>query len=952
MTRQSEQILENKLVQQLHRLGYEIVAIRDEASLLANLKTQLEAFNQVQLSEGEFKRVLNHLNKGNVFDRAKILRDRMTITKDDGETLYLRFIDKADWSANLFQVTQQVTMKGRYKNRYDVTILVNGLPLVQIELKRRGLELKEAFNQINRYHRHSFGASQGLFLYVQLFVISNGVNTKYYANNKRQAFKQTFFWADEENKNITDLSQFAQHFLEPSHLSKMLTKYVVLNEGLKTLMVLRPYQYYATENIIQQVRETKEGGYIWHTTGSGKTLTSFKASQLLTKLSAVHKVVFVVDRKDLDYQTMKKFNAFAEGSVDATYNTKLLIDQFTDRFKDNKGQLKVNKLIVTTIQKLNNAISKKKYLQRMRPLSEQRIIFIFDECHRSQFGETHLRITSFFRHSQLFGFTGTPIFAKNAVKNNLGKRTTKDLFGKCLHKYVITDAIRDDNVLKFGVEYVGKYQRKDSNNEIDIEVEAIDIKEVLEDPRRLEKITDYIIANHKRKTHNKRFTAMFCVSSIDALMTYYDLFKRKKEAGEHDLRIGTIFSYTPNEEDDDADGLYTYGEAAEPMIEYKTSHPRDKLEAYIGDYNAQFNTAYHTRDSQTFYNYYKDLSLRVKNREIDVLLVVNMFLTGFDSPPLNTLFVDKNLRYHGLIQAYSRTNRIVGEKKSQGNIVCFRNLKGATDDAVALFSDKNAKDEIFIPPYENWVKRFNATVEELKKIAPDMAAVDELYSEEDILTFVKTFRKLMRARNAMSTYADFDFEDLEMEEQEFEDYKSKYLDVHARVRKKKEKESILDNIDFELELIHRDEINIAYILRLLADLYQSSAKDKAKKYKAIMDMLSGEVQLRSKKELIEKFILDNLPNLSHTNDIPTAFEDFWDVERKQAFANLCEEEQLQPQKLQEVIDNYLFTHRIPMRDALIGTLETKPKLLQRKGIAERLLERVVSFVERFVDNLG
>ena len=907
----------------------------------------MEAFNGVQLSENEFKHVLNHLNKGNVFDRAKILRDRMTITRDNGKTLYLSFIDQHDWSKNNYQVTQQVTMEGKYKNRYDVTLFVNGLPLVQIELKRRGLELKEAFNQINRYHRHSYGASQGLFLYVQIFVISNGVNTKYFANNKRQTFKQTFFWADEANKNISDLTKFAHHFLEPSHLSKMLTKYIVLNEGLKILMVLRPYQYYATEAIVKQVRQEKEGGYVWHTTGSGKTLTSFKASQIITKMASVHKVVFVVDRKDLDYQTMKEFNAFADGSVDATDNTKLLIDQFTDQYKDKKGKPKQTKLIVTTIQKLNNAISKTAYLKRMQPLSQRKIVFIFDECHRSQFGQTHLRIKDFFKQSQLFGFTGTPILAKNAIKNDLGKRTTKELFGACLHKYVITDAIKDDNVLKFGVEYVGKYKRKDSKNEIDIEVEAIDTQELLEDPKRLEKIIDYIIANHNKKTHSRKFTAMFCVSSIKVLMTYYDLFKQKREAGEHDLKIATIFSYAANEEDEDADGFYTYGEAAEPQITYKTSHSRDKLEEYIGDYNELFNTSYHTKDSQTFYNYYKDVSLRVKNRQIDILLVVNMFLTGFDSPPLNTLFVDKNLKYHGLIQAYSRTNRIVGDKKSQGNIVCFRNLKQATDEAISLFSDKNALDEIFIPPYEDWVKKFNEAVARLKEIAPTVEAVDELYSEEDILEYVQAFRQLIRAKNAMSTYADFDFEDLNMEEQEFEDFKSKYLDIYTKVKKEKEKESILDDIDFALELIHRDEINVSYILRLLAEWHQATTKDKAKQQKAILDMLTGEVQLRSKKELIEKFILENLPNLSDTNDVPTAFEEFWDIERRQAFASLCREEELKPNKLQEVIDNYLFTNRPPLRDNIIKTLETKPKLLERKKIATRVLDKVIEFVECF-----
>ncbi|BDS12704.1 type I restriction endonuclease subunit R [Aureispira anguillae] len=938
MAHQPEQILEDKLVAQLKSMSYSIAPIRDEASLLSNLKKQLETFNQVQLSETEFKRVLNHLNKGNVFKRAKILRDKVTIARDNGDTLYLSFIDAYDWSKNLFQVTQQVSMEGKYKTRYDVTLLVNGLPLVQIELKRRGLEMKEAFNQINRYQRHSYGASEGLFLYVQIFVISNGINTKYFANNKKQTFKQTFYWADEANKRIHRLEDFTAAFLEPAHLSKMLTQYIVLNEGLKILMVLRPYQYYATEAIIQRVKDSTKNGYIWHTTGSGKTLTSFKASQILTRLPQVHKVIFVVDRKDLDYQTMKEFNNFSKGSVDGTDNTKKLVTQFTDD----------TQLIVTTIQKLNNAIEKQRYLSQMEGLKNKRLIFIFDECHRSQFGQTHLRIKNFFKNSQLFGFTGTPIFAKNAIKNALGKRTTAELFEKCLHKYIIVDAIKDENVLKFSIEYVGRYREKEgSKNEIDIEVEDIDTKELLESPERLEKIADYILANHARKTHNRQFTAMFCVSSIDTLISYYELFKAKREAGQHDLKVATIFSYGANEKDRDADGFYTYGEVAEPSNAYKTAHHREKLDAFIEDYNQYFNTSYNTKDSKLFYNYYKDISQRVKNGEIDLLLVVNMFLTGFDSPRLNTLFVDKNLKYHGLIQAYSRTNRIIGDKKSQGNIVVFRNLKKATDNAIELFSNKDAKEVIIMQPYENYVEKFNAALEQLKDIAPTVDSVHDLPSEDEELEFVKAFRELMRVKNTMSILADFSFEDLDMGQQEFEDYKSQYLDIYQKTQRQKEKVSILDDVDFALELIHRDDVNVAYILRLLAELQKTKGTERGKKQQTIIDLLSGEIQLRSKKELIEKFILENLPNISNTNDIPTAFEEFWNTERRQAFANLCEAEQLKPNKLQELIDNYMFTGRVPLVDAVVKTMEVRPKLLQFRKTGERVLDKVLDFVERF-----
>ena len=534
MAKQPELILEEQLIAKLQELGYALVYVQNEAELIANLKQQLEKHNNIAFSDKEFEKVLNILSKGSVFEKAKTLREKQHIVRDNGDNLYFEFINTEQWCQNQYQVTHQVSMEGRYKNRYDVTLLINGLPLVQIELKRRGLELKEAFNQVNRYQRHSFSSSYGLFQYIQIFVISNGVNTKYYANNRFQSFKQTFYWTDIENKRLTNiLNGFASDFLEKCHLSKMICKYIVLNETSKILMVLRPYQYYAVEALVDRVMHSRKNGYIWHTTGSGKTLTSFKASQILTRLSKIKKVVFVVDRKDLDYQTTKEFNSFSKGSVDGTDNTRQLVRQFTDD----------TKLIVTTIQKLNAAISKKHFLERMKPLQDERIVFIFDECHRSQFGETHQRIISFFRNIQMFGFTGTPIFAENAVKNELGKKTTKELFGECLHKYVITDAIRDENVLKFSVEYVGRYRNRDSANEIDIQVEDIDVEELMESQARLEKIVDYIIANHNRKTHSREFTAMFCVSSIPALIRYYELLYRKKMLGNHDLKIATIFSY-------------------------------------------------------------------------------------------------------------------------------------------------------------------------------------------------------------------------------------------------------------------------------------------------------------------------------------------------------------------------------------------------------------------------
>jgi type I restriction enzyme R subunit len=950
MTTQPEQILENNLVAQLQKLGYKNVVIKDENDLLANLKSQLDVHNNTKLSANDFKQILNYINKGNVFERAKILRDRVPYTNDNGEHKTIELINQIHWCQNEFQVTQQVSMEGKYKNRYDVTILINGLPLVQIELKRRGLELKEAFNQTNRYERHSYWAGHGLFQFIQIFVISNGVNTKYYANSpiKARSFKQTFYWSDVENKLITQLVDFADIFLEPCHISKMITKYIVIHESDKILMVLRPYQFYAVEAIVDRTKNCTENGYVWHTTGSGKTLTSFKAAQILTNLPKVHKVVFVVDRRDLDYQTTKEFNAFSKGSIDGTNNTNTLVKQMIGE----------NKLIVTTIQKLNTAISKKRYLSRMETLQEERIVYIFDECHRSQFGKTHEDIKNFFGNSQMFGFTGTPIFEKNAGTNEYGKRTTSMLFDKILHKYVITDAIRDENVLKFSIEYISTFKKKD--HILDIDVEAIDEAEVMNAPVRLNNITDYIIANHNRKTHSREFTSIFAVSSVDTLIEYYKLFHQKKEDGKHNLKIATIFSYNANETDKDALGFTTaafddveLNTVAEPRTKYESEHSRDQLETFIGHYNKQFSTNYTTKDSHSFYNYYNDIAKRVKHKQIDVLLVVNMFLTGFDSKTLNTLYVDKNLKYHGLIQAYSRTNRILNELKSQGNIICFRNLKGATDEAISLFSNINAKDEIIMQPYEEYVAKFNHAFIALLQITPTVNSVNDLPSEDEELEFIKAFRELMRLKNVLATFTEFDFEDLSMEAQSFEDYKSKYLDLHDKAKSahQKEKVSILEDVDFELELIHRDEINVSYILKLLAKLKDSTDEEQNQQRKAIIEMVSGDSKMRSKRELIERFIQENLPHVEDSDNIPDEFENFWGKERILALEKISQEENLDSEKLQAVIGNYMFTEKKPLRDEIIGMMNKRPSLKERKNVAERVTEKILGFVETFINGI-
>ena len=980
MKHQSEAVLENKLIKQLIGLDYQSVKIPDGDALLVNLKAQLEAFNKNVYTAKEFDAILNHLAKGNVFQKAKTLRDRFSFTDTNGETVYVQFFDSENWQHNLFQVTNQVTQEGSYKNRYDVTLLVNGLPLVQIELKRRGLEIKEAFNQINRYQKHSFWSDYGLFQYVQIFVISNGGNTKYLANNKMQSVKQCFFWADAHNKNITELDAFTAAFLNPDHLGKMIANYIVINQTLKILMVLRPYQYFATEALIKQVKTTRDNAYIWHSTGSGKTLTSFKTSQILMDLPAVYKVVFVVDRKDLDFQTMTEFNSFKEGSVDATDSTTNLVKQFLGTYKDKKGQAKNTDLIITTIQKLSNAISGH-YRKQLEHLKNERFVFIFDECHRSQFGETHERITKFFTQSQLFGFTGTPIFAENASKNDLGKRTTKDLFGSCLHKYVITDAIRDENVLRFGIEYYSVFKHK-NKHQFDQMVEDINKEEVFNDPKYLEGVVNYIIANHNRKTYSKSYSALFAVSNIPAAIQYYELFQQKKLAGEHNLRIATIFTYGANEDDENAqdflpeDALSVAGEehysspteqiqskVAEPEVSYRLSHTRDKLEGFMGDYNKLYTTKYTTKDSKLFEGYFKDISKRLKEREketfndekdrLDIVIVVNMMLTGFDAKKLNTLYVDKNLKQHGLIQAFSRTNRVLGEQKSQGNIICFRNLKKATDDAIILFSNKEAIEVVVMPEFVDIAKKFEEAFKDLKEITPTYQSVNDLESEIAEAKFVQAFRKLMRNLNVLKTYTDFNWEDLPLDEQEFEDYKGKYLDIHEKVKKEaqKEKVSILDDIDFELELIHVDSVNVAYILKLLSQLKEDKTTGAAAKKKAIIDLLGGDVMLRSKRELIEKFIDENMPHIADADKIAEEFDLYWQEQKVLALTKLCEEENLDKRQFKALIDTYIYSGQQPIRDDVFKCLENRPSVLKARSIGERIIEKMKEFVAVFVTGM-
>lgn len=899
MTIQSEEGLENNLINQLESQGYERVILKDESDLEYNFKKQLEKFNKTRFSDSEFKKILIHLEGGSIFEKAKKLRDQFELQRDNDEIFYVKFLNKKEWCKNLFQVANQITVRGTYENRYDVTLLINGFPLVQIELKKNGVELKQAFRQIQRYQLHSY---HNLFNYVQIFVISNGINTKYFANNSELNFNFTFFWKNKENQNISTLTEFASSFLEKCQLSKMITQYMVLNETSRSLMVLRAYQYYAVEAVIERV-STKLNGYIWHTTGSGKTLTSFKVCQILSQRDDIDKVIFIVDRNDLDYQTTKEFNSFCENSVDGTDDTKSLIRQLTGE----------NKLIITTIQKLHHAVKRKD--KELIDKKDMKMILIFDECHRSQFGDMHRDITDFFKNINYYGFTGTPIFAENANKN----RTTQDLFGKRLHSYLIKDAIHDENVLQFCIDYVGTMK---SRVVVDIDVEAIDEKEVMESEERLEKIADYIIKYHDAKTYDKEFTSIFAVSSIPVLNKYYKIFKEKNS----DLKIATIYSYGANEE----------------LIDEK--HQRDYLENQIKDYNEMFGTNYST---DSFNEYYVDISKRSKNKQIDILLVVNMFLTGFDNPLLNTLYVDKNLKYHGLIQAFSRTNRIYNDKKMQGNIVCFRNLKKRTDEAVRLFSDKDACEYVVVRPYEDYVQDINKCIDRLLKLTPIFEDVDKLEDEKDIVMFVTIFKNILRDLNRMITFVEFSYDDIKITEQEMIGFKTKYLDLYdkyIRVRGK-EKVSIIDDVDFEIELLRRDTINVSYIIQLLKDL-DPKEPGFDKDIKHIHDLMNTSHELRSKAELIERFIQEHIVEYDGDVDIDEELPNFFEREKNREIKQVIEEEHLSQEKLCEVIMEYEYSGKFyndKIKDSFIDNLG----FLEREEKINLLKDKIINLVDKF-----
>ena len=939
MSTQSEAALEAGLIATLRQMDYEYVQIVEEDNLYVNFKRQLEIHNKKQLAEvgrtsftdEEFEKILIYLEGGTRFEKAKKLRDLYPLDTVNGQRIWVEFLNRTQWCQNEFQVSSQITVEGRKKCRYDVTILINGLPLVQIELKRRGVELKQAYNQIQRYHKTSF---HGLFDYIQLFVISNGVNTRYFANNPNSGYKFTFNWTDAANHPFNELDKFAVFFLEKCTLGKIIGKYIVLHEGDKCLMVLRPYQFYAVEKILDRVQNSNDNGYIWHTTGAGKTLTSFKAAQLVSELDDVDKVMFVVDRHDLDTQTQSEYEAFEPGAVDSTDNT----DELVKRLQSN------SKIIITTIQKLNAAVSKTWYSNKIETIRHSRIVMIFDECHRSHFGDSHKKIMKFFDNAQIFGFTGTPIFTENAVDGH----TTKEIFGNCLHKYLIKDAIADENVLGFLVEYYHGNEVVDNDNQA-----------------RMEEIAKFILNNFNKSTFDGEFDALFAVQSVPMLIRYYKIFKSLNPK----IRIGAVFTYAANNsQDDEQTGMGTGQYAKEGVGE------ADELQTIMDDYNNMFGTAFTT---ENFRAYYDDINLRMKKKKadmkpLDLCLVVGMFLTGFDSKKLNTLYVDKNMEYHGLLQAFSRTNRVLNEKKRFGKIVCFRDLKNNVDTSIKLFSNSDNSEDIVRPPFEDVKKEYKCLATEFLKKYPTPSSIDFLQSENDKKNFVLAFRDIIRKHAEIQIYEDYseDAEDLGMTEQQFNDYKSKYLDITVGFIEPPVIPSVvaedpvpygnsqgLEDIDFCLELLHSDIINVAYILELIAELDPYS-NDYSEKRQHIIDTMIKDAGMRGKAKLIDGFIRKNVDEdkenfmsgrskADGTSELEEHLNQYIVSERNKAVNDLADDEQISAEVLNIYIKEYDYLQKEQPEIIQKALKEKHLGLIKTRKALTRIMERLRNIIRTF-----
>ena len=943
MTAQSEAALESGLIETLQQMNYEYIQIKEESNLQSNFKRQLEKHNHKRLAEygrkeftaEEFNKILIYLEGGTRFEKAKKLRDLYPLETADGKRIWIEFLNRQQWCQNEFQVSNQITVEGRKKCRYDVTILVNGLPLVQIELKKRGVELKQAYNQIQRYHKTSF---QGLFDYIQLFVISNGVNTRYFANNPNSGYKFTFNWTDAENVPFNDLSMFAQFFFDKCTLGKIISKYIVLHEGDKCLMVLRPYQFYAVERILDKVQNSNKNGYIWHTTGAGKTLTSFKAAQLVSEIDGIDKVMFIVDRHDLDTQTQSEYEAFEPGAVDGTDNTYELIKRLCGN----------SKIIITTIQKLNNAVTKNYYNKHLQEIKDKKIVMIFDECHRSHFGECHKNIMNFFQNTQIFGFTGTPIFSENSKENH----TTAEIFDDCLHRYLIKDAIADENVLGFLVEYYKE------NSDVDMMEE-----------KRMREIAQFILNNFNKSTYDGDFNALFAIQSVPMLLRYYKIFKELNPK----IRIGAVFTYATNDSQDDEQTGMNQGFANDKVT-------ADELQAIMDDYNDMFHTNFTT---DNFSAYYDDINLRMKKKRadmepLDLLLVVGMFLTGFDAKKLNTLYVDKNLEYHGLLQAFSRTNRVLNEKKRFGKVVCFRNLKDNVDKAVKLFSNTNAPEALgFVlrAPFEDVKKELNALCHTFLNRYPDMASVDRIQNEYDKRNFILAFRDIIKKRSEIQIYEEFDADDpeWEMTDQQFNDYRSKYLDMtlgfistdndeqdkeidESTSMVEEDQQGEITDIDFCLELLHSDVINVAYILELIADLNPDN-EDYGEKRQHIIDTMIKDPVMRNKTRIIDSFIRENVDNdrewftrskADGTMDLESRLTKYVTEARLRAISDLAKEEDIDVDALIKYVQEYDYLQR-EKPEILQNAIKQKKglRLLQRSGLLKSLTTKLRNIINTF-----
>ena len=940
---QSEADLEKEFIALLTRQGYEYLPIHDEADLISNLRKQIEILNDYQFSEDEWKRffmqVIANTNAGIVEKTRMIQQDNVQVLKrDDGSTKNITLIDRKRIHNNRLQVINQyVNDAGKHDNRYDVTILVNGFPMVHTELKRRGVAIREAFNQINRYQRDSFWAGSGLYEYIQIFVISNGTHTKYYSNTTRMSrireaaggkgsakktsnsFEFTSYWADASNKVIPDLIDFTKTFLARHTILNILTRFCVFTSE-ELLLVMRPYQITAVERMLNKIAiatnyhkegTIEAGGYIWHTTGSGKTLTSFKGAQLTSDLEYIDKVLFVVDRKDLDYQTMKEYDRFEKGAADGNTSTRVLEYQLSD--KDRNGNPHEYRIIITTIQKLANFVSKNKG----HKVANQRIVIIFDECHRSQFGEMHQKITKFFKKYYLFGFTGTPIFAQNVGRHDNPKvATTPQLFGGSvnpktgkpgmpLHTYTIVNAINDENVLPFRIDYVDTMHMKDKK---DKQVQAIDRESALAAPERIREVVSYVLEHYDQKTKRgasyslkgkkvSGFNSIFAAQSVPVAIQYYKEFRKQIQESGKDLTIATIYSFAANEEEPDI----------LPDEEFETeamdASSRDALESAIMDYNQKFHTNYDT-SSAKFQNYYKDLSQRVKNREVDILIVVNMFLTGFDATTLNTLWVDKNLRMHGLIQAFSRTNRILNSVKNYGNIVCFRNLEDRVDEAIALFGDKDANSIVLLKDYDSYYNGYEGDNGKYHPGYKDLVEILEtrfpvgvpIEGEQNQKDFIGLYSSLLRVMNILSAFDQFEDQKL-LSDRDMQDYQSEYIDLYDKYRRHVDKEDISDDIVFEIELVKQVEVNIDYILALVKKYHDEHCLDKEAEA-AIMKAVDSSIQLRSKKELIQAF----LNSINVNTDIDRDWETFVLEQKEADLDEIIKTEKLKPEETRKYIE--------------------------------------------------